>query len=213
MARAHPDDRAMVQEAFDRSVADCSEFAIDYRIVRSDGAIRFIHARGRTFCDGRGRATRSIGSVQDVTERTETEATLQFANTLLRTEMEHSPDGMLVVGPGRRILSFNAKFAEMWRAADGDARVGRPCPGPCRDGRAGRRARRLPGAHHTDRRAARRDGPRGRGDHRRAPSSTSTRRRCGRPTARRSGGSGSSATSPTGASPTRRFASQRVRTR
>ena len=115
MARVHPDDRAMVQEAFDRSVADCSEFAIDYRIVRSDGAIRFIHARGRTFCDGRGRATRSIGSVQDVTERTETEATLQFANTLLRTEMEHSPDGMLVVGPGRRILSFNAKFAEMWR--------------------------------------------------------------------------------------------------
>jgi diguanylate cyclase (GGDEF)-like protein len=115
ITRVHPDDRAAVQHTFDASIAGCSEFAVDYRIVGPDRAIRCIHARGRTFCDGLGRPARSIGSVQDVTERTETEATLQFANTLLRTEMEHSPDGIVVVGRGRRILSFNAKFAEMWR--------------------------------------------------------------------------------------------------
>jgi len=43
-----------------------------------------------------------------------TEAKLQFANTLLTTQMETSPDGILVVDANARIISFNRRFADMW---------------------------------------------------------------------------------------------------
>jgi diguanylate cyclase (GGDEF)-like protein/PAS domain S-box-containing protein len=43
-----------------------------------------------------------------------TEAKLQFANTLLMTQMETSPDGILVVDANARIISFNHRFADMW---------------------------------------------------------------------------------------------------
>lgn len=43
------------------------------------------------------------------------DAELQFANTLLTTQMEASPDGILVVDPKRKILSFNRRFSEMWQ--------------------------------------------------------------------------------------------------
>ncbi len=47
-------------------------------------------------------------------QRLESEARLQFANTLLATQMETSPDGILVVDANARILSMNRRFAEIW---------------------------------------------------------------------------------------------------
>jgi diguanylate cyclase (GGDEF)-like protein/PAS domain S-box-containing protein len=115
MALIHPDDRPAVERAYQSSIADLTTFSVDYRAVPPDGEIRFVHARGRTFADADGQLLRSIGTVQDISARKRIEDTLQFTNTLLRTEMENSPDGILVVGPDARILSLNAKFAEMWR--------------------------------------------------------------------------------------------------
>jgi PAS domain S-box-containing protein len=45
------------------------------------------------------------------------EERLQFANTLLTTQMETSPDGILVVDANWRMISFNRRFADMWRVS------------------------------------------------------------------------------------------------
>ncbi|HSE91739.1 MAG TPA: MASE1 domain-containing protein, partial [Methylomirabilota bacterium] len=67
-ADIHPDDRAGV----DRAVLDAlerGEHRVEYRIVRPDGAVRWVEGRGRVFRDAEGRPERMIGVCLDVTER------------------------------------------------------------------------------------------------------------------------------------------------
>ena len=57
----------------------------------------------------------AIGVLRDVTERKNAENRLRFANVLLNSEMEASPDGILVVDPARKIILFNRRFTEIWK--------------------------------------------------------------------------------------------------
>jgi diguanylate cyclase (GGDEF)-like protein/PAS domain S-box-containing protein len=50
-----------------------------------------------------------------MTERKAAEEKLQFANTLLSTLKDTSPDAILIVDADQRIISFNKQFLEMWR--------------------------------------------------------------------------------------------------
>jgi len=52
---------------------------------------------------------------RDITKRKTAESKLRFANILLRTQMEASPDGILVVDEKRKVLSYNQHFVSMWR--------------------------------------------------------------------------------------------------
>jgi PAS domain S-box-containing protein len=56
-----------------------------------------------------GRAETDIANLKRVEEE------LQFANTLLMTQMESSPDGILVIDANSRVISFNQRYADMWR--------------------------------------------------------------------------------------------------
>jgi PAS domain-containing protein len=99
LARIHPDDRAMYDKNHCEAIAGGAPLEIDVRVVMDDGAVKDVHVSGRNFYDAAGQFTHSIGTVQDVTERKIAETRLQFANILLKAEMEASPDGILVVGP------------------------------------------------------------------------------------------------------------------
>lgn len=57
----------------------------------------------------------AIAILRDITERKAADRRLQFANLLLKTEMETSPDGILVVSPTRQIILFNQRFSDIWR--------------------------------------------------------------------------------------------------
>jgi diguanylate cyclase (GGDEF)-like protein len=51
----------------------------------------------------------------EITDQRAVEHDLRFANALFTAEIESSPDGILVVGANRRIVSFNQKFVELWK--------------------------------------------------------------------------------------------------
>jgi diguanylate cyclase (GGDEF)-like protein len=115
-ARIHPQDRP----AFERYVAESARspaaMGIDLRLLMADGAVKFIHETRRTVQDAGGGILRISGSVQDITRRRVAEQKLQFAKILLETQMEASPDGIMVVDVGNRGLkSFNRRFGEIWR--------------------------------------------------------------------------------------------------
>jgi diguanylate cyclase (GGDEF)-like protein/PAS domain S-box-containing protein len=61
-----------------------------------------------------GSGWQAMGILRDVSARREADAKLQFANMLLKTEMEASPDGILVVGPSRNIMTINQSCIDMW---------------------------------------------------------------------------------------------------
>ncbi|MEP7088483.1 MAG: EAL domain-containing protein [Nocardioidaceae bacterium] len=67
----------------------------------------------------------AIGVLRDVTTRKNAEAKLQFANLLLRTQMEASLDGILVVDENKSIVAYNERFATMWHIPPADLAAGR----------------------------------------------------------------------------------------
>ncbi len=67
----HDDDRAAVHERFVEWLADpaARRFELEYRVVRPDGSIRWIHDTGRAVLDSGSTPTRITGIAEDVTER------------------------------------------------------------------------------------------------------------------------------------------------
>lgn len=76
----HPDDREKVALAYTESVKTKKPYAIEHRLHMADGRIKHVHERCRTFYDDAGNAIRSVGTVQDITEK------VQLEESLRRTE-------------------------------------------------------------------------------------------------------------------------------
>ncbi len=55
-----------------------------------------------------------LAILRDITERKAAEHQLQFANSLLASEIEASPDGVLAVEAEGPVASFNRRFLDMW---------------------------------------------------------------------------------------------------
>jgi PAS domain S-box-containing protein len=80
LQRIHPDDRPAFQAAVARAAATPDEaHRVQCRVVRPDGAILWIEARGQAWVDGRGRVRGLRGSLLDVTELKRVEEGLRRA--------------------------------------------------------------------------------------------------------------------------------------
>ncbi len=67
-ALIHPEDRVRTSAAAQRAVAAAAEYHSEHRIVRPDGTVRWVVARGDTIPEGPGKPTRLLGAIMDVTE-------------------------------------------------------------------------------------------------------------------------------------------------
>jgi two-component system sensor kinase FixL len=65
----HPDDRPTTEKAIAEAVADRCDYNIIHRIVRTDGTVRWMAARGRTIYSAGGQALKMMGASFDITER------------------------------------------------------------------------------------------------------------------------------------------------
>ncbi|XXX77709.1 ATP-binding protein [Sorangium sp. So ce134] len=77
VAAIHPDDRARVQEAVQRSqdLTSGGEYSVEYRLVGiCDRIERWVCVQGRTFFDAAGRSVRMVGTVIDISDRKRAEA-------------------------------------------------------------------------------------------------------------------------------------------
>lgn len=69
----HPEDRHIVEDAFEKELQGKS-IEMEYRIIRQDGEIRWIHDRAIPVLDQEGQLLRTIGVATDITHRRESEA-------------------------------------------------------------------------------------------------------------------------------------------
>ncbi len=69
LALVHPDDRVLVQQTVERAKRTPQHFSFEHRVVRPDGVVRHMHARGTILCDEMGMPSRAVGTAQDITER------------------------------------------------------------------------------------------------------------------------------------------------
>ena len=90
LAAIHPDDRSRVQAVLDHAITHHGEFTIEFRVVRPDGATRWVRDRGRVALDERGAPVVATGAVMDITaqrrleehDRMLVDATQAFASPL-----------------------------------------------------------------------------------------------------------------------------------
>jgi PAS domain S-box-containing protein len=65
----HPDDREMVNKAYIESVETKTPYNIVHRLLLKDGTVKYVRERCETFYNEEGKPIRSMGTVQDITER------------------------------------------------------------------------------------------------------------------------------------------------
>ena len=97
----HPEDRDILRQAYLRAMepGSLSEFEISYRIIRPDGAVRWIAARGKGVFSGVGserKPERLIGTVQDITDRKTAEEALRNSEEKFRTAFHSNPEAMSI---------------------------------------------------------------------------------------------------------------------
>jgi PAS domain S-box-containing protein len=107
----HLEERVSLQEAFQRAVRKRSNYDLNFRIVRPDGAIRYIHSVGHPIFNQSGDLTELVGTVMDITDRKEAEEKLVASESRFRLLLESIPhhvwsfriDGTLGYGNQRLI--------------------------------------------------------------------------------------------------------------
>src|SRR6185437_10060907 len=74
----HPDDQNFVRAAYS-AIASTKTYDAEYRVVRPDGSIRWVHDRGSPVHDNSGEMYRIVGVAEDITERKTAEEALRKA--------------------------------------------------------------------------------------------------------------------------------------
>jgi PAS domain S-box-containing protein len=100
--RVHPEDRANWQGAIDRAIAETSGFEMEFRILLSDGTVKYIHTTGHPVLNASGDLVEFVGSSTDITERKRAEVLLAGEKRLL--EMIASGDSRELILKGACLL-------------------------------------------------------------------------------------------------------------
>jgi PAS domain S-box-containing protein len=102
--RIHPDDQASQARVLAEAREGGGRYEAEYRIIRADGEVRYLHTRGNIIRDHTGRSTSAFGTVQDITDLRRAEAAL----SLFRSLLDHTNDVIEVIDPETgRILDVN----------------------------------------------------------------------------------------------------------
>ena len=86
--RLHPEDREPTRLAMERSIANNTQYDVEYRTVAPDGRQNWIRAIGRTFYDAAGQPTRFDGVTLNVTDRKQSELALSASEARYRVLAE-----------------------------------------------------------------------------------------------------------------------------
>lgn len=106
----YPADREKVMAAIVRS--QDSVFSLSHRIVRQDGAIRWLAVQFQTSFAGEGEnrhMLRTVGAVRDITRRIVSEEALHLASSVYQC----SHEGIVVTDENNLIVDINPAFSEL----------------------------------------------------------------------------------------------------
>ena len=102
-ALIHPEDRHFVAEVIQKMLTDHLGFDFTKRIVRPDGAIRYVRCVGVARPNGQG----FVGTGMDVTEQEQLTRALRKSEEELRQILDFTPQLVAVFGPSRERLYVN----------------------------------------------------------------------------------------------------------
>jgi PAS domain S-box-containing protein len=112
----HPDDRAKVRSAFERTIQAGESQRFDHRLLLADNSVRQVETHTSVLRDGDGRTASVLVVSHDVTTRREAEARLREQASLL----DKARDAIVATDLQHRISYWNASAERLygWKAAD-----------------------------------------------------------------------------------------------
>jgi PAS domain S-box-containing protein len=111
----HPDDRELFDASQKAAFDGKAKLDLEHRIIMPDGTIKYVHEKGELDYDDEGRPIHFEGTVQDVTERKETEAILIKRDSQLTIASEMAKLGYWEFDILNDLFTFNDQFYAIFK--------------------------------------------------------------------------------------------------
>jgi len=109
----HSEDWPRLNDAVTTASETGEPFDIEFRIMRPDGELRWMHAIGTATMDDDGTITEVFGTAQDITERKRYEEQLRETKNRYQSLFENSLVGIGLATPEGNIIEANDAFTEI----------------------------------------------------------------------------------------------------
>jgi len=117
----HPSECDHVLQAIQQATHKDTGYELEYRIIRQDGGVRYVHAIGENLCDEDGKPVQVLGTIQDITERKEVEEALRqseqrakAAEARLFDAIESISEGFALWDTFDRLVLCNKKYQQFY---------------------------------------------------------------------------------------------------
>ena len=110
--RLHPDDRDRVSKTFADATQNRSEYRAEYRVVRTDGTIRWLADSGKFYSPSNGNPPRALGVAVDITERKQAEFALRESEERFRLMSNTAPVLIWMSGTDKLCTYFNKPWLD-----------------------------------------------------------------------------------------------------
>ncbi|MEM6645706.1 MAG: PAS domain S-box protein [Bacteroidota bacterium] len=110
----HPNDRERVTQVVQTAMRRGTPFSFDLRLVRPDGSIRYVRARGDVALDQHGQVETLFGVFLDVTDDHDLRSALALSQVNFTTIFEAVPDAIVFLDGAYRIRLANPAFARLF---------------------------------------------------------------------------------------------------
>jgi len=114
LGRVHADDRPRVERDWLTALTGFAPFNSEHRIAFGQ-TTRWVWQNAEMEFDANGLAVRSVGTIQDVSERKSMEEALRASESQLQCILGATADGILAVDNEGKVIQTNRRFAELWQ--------------------------------------------------------------------------------------------------
>ena len=110
----HPEDRQVDGEEFQRVVrGEAPAYRLEKRYLRKDGSVVWVNVNMTVIRDATGQPTRTLATIEDVTERKVAEVALRDAESLYHSLVEHLPQSVFRKDREGRFTYVNSRFCAL----------------------------------------------------------------------------------------------------
>lgn len=108
-----PDELTHFQQAVHAAIHEDTPYSVDYKIIRNDGKVRYVHDEGEVIRDENGMALWMIGTTQDITDLRLVEQALRESERKYRSIFDNAAIGICQISKDGQIISANTYIARI----------------------------------------------------------------------------------------------------